>query len=307
MTTVAGRSMWVAVLVLCLVAVAAPVASAASIPEGEPNDNYWEPTEIESGVPVSGTVHGTYNSYTGWYDQDYFAIYASDGAEIVVEVDRSGGTGVFYVAIGTPDNVPLTEFRPVRAGGSDTARTVAPGTGWYLVYVTGYTGYEPAPGTGSYVLTAHTGSEATPVSEPPAPTETSGQGLAEVLERNDRPTPEPTPDETPSPTATVVPTHTPGAPLGSSTPPDSGTPWLFAASLVGFLAGFLTANAESEGIKKQSIELFAGALGAPALISLLPDAPSIVWLVVVGVIGIMAGLVAGTLARNAGLTFAPRV
>lgn len=308
MTTVTGRPKWIAALVLCLLAPAAAVASAATIPEGEPNDNYWEPTEIDSGIVVSGTVHEVYNSYTGWYDQDYFAVYATGGTEIVVELDRSGGTGLFYVAIGTPDNVPLTEFRPVGAGASDTVRTTAPGTGWYLVYVTGYTGYELAPGTGPYVLTARTDAGPPPATfEPPESTETSDSGFADVLERTDQPTAEPVPSETRSPTGTAVPTPPLGAVGASMTPPRSGGPWLFAASLVGFLAGFLTANAESEGIKKQSLELFAGALGAPALISLLPEAPSIVWLVVVGVIGIMAGLVAGTLARNAGLTFAPRV
>lgn len=297
MTTVTGRSMWIAALVLCL-PVAAAVVSAATVPEGEPNDDYWGPTEIASGVAVSGTVHAAYNSYTGWYDQDYFAVYATGGTEIAVELDRSGGTGLFYVAIGTTDNVPLTEFHPVGVDASDTLRTTAPETGWYLVYVTGYTGYEPAPGTGSYVLTARTDAGPTPATfEPPESTETSDPGFADVLERTDRPTAEPVATGTPPS----------GSAETSMTPPGSGGPWLFAASLVGFLAGFLTANAESEGIKKQSLELFTGALGAPALISLLPEAPSIVWLVVVGVIGIMAGLVAGTLARNAGLTFAPRV
>lgn len=312
MTTVAERSTRVTAFLLCLLA--ASTVAAAGVPEGEPNDDYWDPTVVEPGVAVSGTVHGTYNSYTGWYDQDYFAVYAVAGAEVAVELDRSGGTGSFYVAIGTLDNVPLTEFRPVGSGASDTVRMTAPVSGWYLVYVTGYTGYETVPGTGAYVLTARTGAGPTTASdtfEPPEPSDTSDPGFARVLERTDQPTVAPGPDETPSPAPTATASPTPAAPRTRAPTlppePEPSGPWLFAASLVGFLVGFVTANAESEGIKKQSLELFAGGLGAPALISLLPDAPSIVWLVVVGVVGIVVGLLVGTLARNAGLTFAPRV
>lgn len=293
MHTAADRSRWVVALVLCLLVPVAGVASAI-VPEGEPNDTPWDATPIESGVAASGTVDDLYNPYTDWYDQDYFLVHAAGGGEIAAELDRSGGSGTLYVAIGTLDNVPLTEFRPVGVDDSRTVRTTAPETGWYLVYVTGYLGHESAPGTGAYTLTAHAedpGTTTTP--DLPDPTETSAPPV--VPDRTDPPT-----TTTPAST-TSLPT-----PTGMDVPRGPGPAGFVGIGFAGFLVGYLTGNAESVEMKKQALLMLGAVFGSGGLISLTQQLPVLGWLVVAGVIGVVTGLLAGTLVRNAGLTYAPR-
>ncbi|MEF8842790.1 MAG: hypothetical protein V5A62_14390 [Haloarculaceae archaeon] len=305
MHTVADRSRWVVALVLCLLVPVAGVASA-TVPEGEPNDTPWDATPIESGVAASGTVDDLYNPYTDWYDQDYFLVHATGGRGIAAELDRSGGSGTLYVAIGTLDNVPLTEFRPVGVDESRTVRTTAPETGWYLVYVTGYLGHESAPGTGAYTLTAHAenpGTSTTP--DLPDPTETFAPPV--VPDRTDPSTTTAPASTTPLPTSTET-----DVPLRVPAPdPPGSTLGLGPASFVGigfagFLVGYLTGNAEDVEMKRQALLMLGAVFGSGGLISLSQQLPVLGWLVVAGVVGVVTGLLAGTLVRNAGLTYAPR-
>lgn len=315
MVAVPVRSKRALALVVCLLVAASGVVSAAAVaavPEGEPNDTPADATPVESGVAVTGTVDDLYNLYTNWYDQDYFVIRAVGRAEISVDLSRSGGSGILYVAIGTLDDVPMTEFVPVAPGETRTVRTTVPTTGLYLVYVTGYSGYEFSPGIGSYVLTARTdGTEPdssgvpTPVWSPPA-----------TATPTDVPDPTPRPgqsDSTPATTATAEPTPPPddggneGGNGGSEpvVPPSPNAAALVAVGFAGFLLGFLTGNAESEGTKKQALGLFAAVFGGGGLVSLVQQSPGLGWLVVAGVVGVVTGLLVGTLFRNRGVTFAP--
>lgn len=281
MVTNPVRSAWVVALVVCLLATAGATSATAlavtAVPEAEPNDTPLDANPIEAGVGVTGTI--TYDPLTGWIDNDYFEVYATAGSEIDVEFSRSGGSGSLYVAIGTKTSSEAMDWTVVEPGGHQTVQIVAPRDTLYLVYVTGSPGYL-VPG-GSYVLTVRADANA---------------GTTE------RPTPTATPPEIPTPASPSP------APLPASDPdplPGPSAAGLLAASLVGFLFGILTGNAENEKTRNVVIGLFTFFFLGGGAISQLERSPGLRWLVIAWGLGVLMGLLVGTRVRDAGLTYAP--
>ena len=69
---------------------------------------------------------------------------------------------------------------------------------------------------------------------------------------------------------------------------------LIAAEFAGFLLGFPTGNAESQGTNKQTLGLFAAVFGGGGLVGPIRESPRLGWLVIVVVTGPSSGRTSGT-------------
>ena len=104
-------------------------------------------------------------------------------------------------------------------------------------------------------------------------------------------------------TETTVETPTPSA--GNDDDDLISLPQIGGLGLVGFTVGFLVGNAEDKEIKKKSLGVLTVIFGSGGLLGLMQRSETIGWLVIAGVVGVLLGVVIGSVLRRNGFSFAP--
>jgi hypothetical protein len=67
----------------------------------------------------------------------------------------------------------------------------------------------------------------------------------------------------------------------------------------------LIGNAEDKEIKKKSLGVLTVIFGSGGLLGLMQRSETIGWLVIAGVVGVLLGVVIGSVLRRNGFSFAP--
>jgi hypothetical protein len=106
-------------------------------------------------------------------------------------------------------------------------------------------------------------------------------------------------------TESTEPTAEPSNPPAGNDDDSASLPQLGGLGLVGFTVGFLIGNAEDKEIKKKSLGVLAVVFGSGGLFGLLQRSETVGWLVIAGVLGVLLGVIVGSVLRRNEFTFAP--